>query len=270
MIKIDDANVPGPLRQGSKDGDAERDALIVAWRADPANFKPEIDGKLYGAIKAQRMVAQGDKCCFCETKISAGSHGDVEHYRPKKGVAEDPSHGGYWWLAYEPTNLLLSCQVCNQSFKKNKFPLKDETKRAKTPDDLLSDEEPLLLNPLTCDPEKHIGWRAEMPYDKTDEGLKTIAVVGLDRDKIFTHPETGEVLEMGLCAARRRVYERLRTMYRLMGGMSLMSREERARAGIEDDWQEAWDEIRRSILASGEEYQGMLRAAFRDNFEVTL
>lgn len=270
MIKIDGADVRAPLKHGSKDGDTERDALIASWRADPVNFEPKINGKLYGVIKAQRMVAQGDKCCFCETKISAGSHGDVEHYRPKKGVTEDPSHGGYWWLAYEPTNLLLSCQVCNQSYKGNQFPLKDEAKRAKTPDDSLSDEEPLLLNPLMCDPERHIGWRAEMPYDKTDEGLKTIELVGLDRDKIFTHPETGEVLETGLCAARRRVYVRLQAMYRLMAGVSLMSREEREERGIEANWQESWDEIRRSILASGEEYQGMLRAAFRDNFEVNL
>jgi uncharacterized protein (TIGR02646 family) len=269
MIKVKGAGLVGPLKHGSKDGDTAREEMIKAWRADPTSFEPEIHGDLYRSIKEQLMVAQGDKCCFCETKISAGSHGDVEHYRPKKAVT-GAQHGGYWWLAYEPSNLLLSCQVCNQSFKGNKFPLKDEAKRAMTPDDVLADEEPLLINPMTSDPERHIGWRAELPYGLTSEGAATIQIVGLDRDKIITHAETGETLETGLCSARWRVYERLRAMYRMMGEVSKLSREERIACEIEESWQEAWDEIQKSVLGLGEAYQGMLRAAFRDNFEVKL
>ncbi len=31
----------------------------------------------------------------------------------------DPTPGGYWWLAYEFTNYLLSCTICNQKNKRN-------------------------------------------------------------------------------------------------------------------------------------------------------
>src|SRR5688572_8642628 len=37
------------------------------------------------------------KCAYCETRYSASAPVDIEHYRPKGAVAEDPAHGGYWW-----------------------------------------------------------------------------------------------------------------------------------------------------------------------------
>jgi hypothetical protein len=42
------------------------------------------------------------------------AHGDVEHFRPK-------SH--YWWLAYCYDNYVFACQLCNQSFKGDEFPV---------------------------------------------------------------------------------------------------------------------------------------------------
>jgi hypothetical protein len=39
---------------------------------------------------------------------------------------------GYFWLAYVWANLFLACQLCNQSFKKNLFPLADPAKRARS------------------------------------------------------------------------------------------------------------------------------------------
>ncbi|MBI4604805.1 MAG: hypothetical protein HY721_22815 [Planctomycetes bacterium] len=42
------------------------------------------------------------------------AHGDVEHFRPKKI---------YWWLAYCYDNMLYACQLCNQSFKSDHFPV---------------------------------------------------------------------------------------------------------------------------------------------------
>jgi hypothetical protein len=55
-----------------------------------------------------------DKCAYCESKITPGFAWEVEHFRPKKSVAERPDHPGYYWLAYEWTNLLPSCTLCNQ------------------------------------------------------------------------------------------------------------------------------------------------------------
>jgi hypothetical protein len=44
----------------------------------------------------------------------------VEHFRPKSV---------YWWLAYCYDNYAFSCQLCNQKFKSDAFPLEDEGRR---------------------------------------------------------------------------------------------------------------------------------------------
>ncbi|TAD96948.1 MAG: hypothetical protein EAZ97_13135 [Bacteroidetes bacterium] len=65
------------------------------------------------------------KCAFCESKDNGTSKFEIEHYRPKKEVTEDKNHNGYYWLAYEWTNLLISCPYCNRgtNAKHNKFPI---------------------------------------------------------------------------------------------------------------------------------------------------
>ena len=51
---------------------------------------------------------------YCEVPTSVVAHGDVEHFRPK---------ASYWWLGYSFDNYLFSCQVCNQLFKGDRFPV---------------------------------------------------------------------------------------------------------------------------------------------------
>ena len=61
------------------------------------------------------------KCAYCE---SIEYKPEVEHYRPKKGVTEDNTHHGYYWLCYEWTNLLPSCHSCNtETGKRDQFPI---------------------------------------------------------------------------------------------------------------------------------------------------
>lgn len=54
------------------------------------------------------------KCAYCEASTEVVAHGDVEHFRPKSV---------YWWLAFAFDNYLFSCQICNQSYKGDKFPI---------------------------------------------------------------------------------------------------------------------------------------------------
>lgn len=54
------------------------------------------------------------KCAYCEAPTSVVAHGDVEHFRP---ISK------YWWLAYCYDNYLFSCQICNQIFKSDNFPI---------------------------------------------------------------------------------------------------------------------------------------------------
>ncbi|MFX1554713.1 MAG: hypothetical protein ACFFBV_12360, partial [Promethearchaeota archaeon] len=88
----------------------------------------------------------GGKCAYCETQIVSDQYGDMEHYRPKNAVTDENgeeikkegengqtiTHPGYYWLAYDWQNLLLTCEMCNRPNpgnknigKHNKFPVRD-------------------------------------------------------------------------------------------------------------------------------------------------
>jgi uncharacterized protein (TIGR02646 family) len=148
------------------------------------------DGRVYGhdSVKATLVSAQHRKCCYCESRI--GFEGDIEHYRPKAGCCqakgEPVTKPEYYWLAYEWNNLLLSCKVCNQTFKQNSFPLVDPTRRAKSHKDDISQEDPLLINPAESNPELHIAFRQEIAYPIDDNplGTATILTLGLNRPNL--------------------------------------------------------------------------------------
>jgi uncharacterized protein (TIGR02646 family) len=110
-------------------------------------------------VKQKLSEIYNDKCAYCETDTSAGAALQVEHYRPKKKVIEDQKHEGYYWLAYEWTNLLYACSACNRA-KSTHFPIKgkrsyepplqDESlNKAKCKSNCtdLINEEALILNP---------------------------------------------------------------------------------------------------------------------------
>lgn len=97
------------------------------------------------------------KCWYSESRNS-GSDKDVDHFRPKGSVAEDPTHEGYWWLAFDWKNYRYSCQWCNQrrvdaihstdGGKWDHFPLGEGSYRAKTEiDDYENEDDVELLDP---------------------------------------------------------------------------------------------------------------------------
>ncbi len=86
-----------------------------------AAFDFDAYGKYEVCLELDRVFA--GKCAYCEASYKAASARNVDHYRPKGAVAEDPSHPGYWWLAAEWTNLLPSCLACNQRRRQVQFRL---------------------------------------------------------------------------------------------------------------------------------------------------
>src|SRR5665213_604905 len=95
----------------------------------------DFDRKIYGHVEVKEALKsiQDYKCCFCESKISHISPGDVEHFRPKAGWVQNDERlnkPGYYWLAYNWDNLLLSCEICHKRNKKNYFPLLTDSPRA--------------------------------------------------------------------------------------------------------------------------------------------
>lgn len=171
-------------------GKAQQQLVCAAYDSGEREFK--FDSSLYGhaQVKSALIAMQHEKCCFCESKITHISYGDVEHYRPKGGYqqsAQDPlQNPGYYWLAYDWENLLLSCTLCNQRHKKNLFPLVDPQQRATTHHDSIAQEQPLFINPSVTNPSTFIGFRQEIPYaiDGNAFGKMTIEALGLNREAL--------------------------------------------------------------------------------------
>ncbi len=147
---------------------------------------------IYGhrTIKEALKSLQHHKCCFCEAKITHISHGDIEHFRPKAGFQTSLNgrltRPGYYWLAYDFSNLFLACQICNQSYKKNYFPLADERQRARSHHEDYRREENLILHPEFDAPEAHLTFEQEVikPLNGSVKGEETIKRTGLDRKSL--------------------------------------------------------------------------------------
>lgn len=130
-----------------------------------------------------------DQCAYCEAKLDfATSYFPVEHYRPKSAYKKigdkENKYPGYWWLAYDWSNLLLSCQVCN-TYKSTYFPLANESKRD-IPNKKIEDEEPLILSPVDDNPYEHIVFRCEyaLAKDSSPKGQTTIDICKLNRPEL--------------------------------------------------------------------------------------
>lgn len=108
------------------------------------NRSPDVRGALY--------AMHGWCCGFCSSFLPLNDRGDVEHFRPKGKIEEDSKHGGYWWLAYNFENYLLSCSRCNSACKRTHFPLIAGGKRITYKSRHKLSAEPRLLIDPTLDP----------------------------------------------------------------------------------------------------------------------
>lgn len=189
-------------------------------------------------IDALRKMFHG-KCAYCERSIEKGTR-EVEHYRPKGGVG-DPAHPGYWWLAFNWTNLLPTCGPCNKGLKQhlvtidmtiddveklqakpasqlmgkaNHFPVGAARLTAKSDDHAA--EEPRLLDPTRCDPGDYLRWSHASDFSivvpRADaggpsvEGEETIRCLALNRAGLVE----ARTKQLNILRAQRvRIMERL-------------------------------------------------------------
>lgn len=188
MIKVKrPRRVPAVL---SNQGAKQRKKQCQAFAKGNRTF--EFDSKIYGdpSVKSALVKAQHGKCCFCESKVVHVAYGHVEHFRPKGGFRQTPNgkmeKPGYFWLAYDWSNLLFACELCNSRYKKNLFPLLVSKKRARRPTDSTVQESPLFVDPASEDPELHVGFREEYPYsvNGSRRGEMTWRELGLDREEL--------------------------------------------------------------------------------------
>jgi uncharacterized protein (TIGR02646 family) len=157
-------------------------------------------------VREQLGAIFGTKCVYCETDFGAVTPKDIEHFRPKSEIttANGTLVPGYFWLAGEWDNLLVSCPDCNRKRvhempgepekvtlgKQTHFPLADERHRARDRAPLTHEETVrLLLHPCVDHPENHLSFdekglihpRADAGGVESAMGTKSILVYALQR-----------------------------------------------------------------------------------------
>ncbi|MGO7919434.1 hypothetical protein ACC755_09735 [Rhizobium ruizarguesonis] len=192
--------------------------LSTQLRADfKAGIRKPKTGSHYTAFKEILKKTHKNKCCYCEASLDR-QHGDVEHFRPKQKVTDEDhrvqtvtvdgqviDHPGYFWLAYDLDNLLLSCAKCNQASKDangeegnsqtkgkwNRFPLENPQDRACLNGKELTDESPLLIHPLFDTITDHLKLASTgILGAKTKKGEITIRVLDLNSENLVKSRRT--------------------------------------------------------------------------------
>lgn len=134
------------------------------------------------------------KCAYCERSAHSPI---IDHHRPSgKVIDADPGNQGYYWLAYEWTNLIPSCPDCNGTSRKgSKYPIKGKRNNAPPLTSgssalqtaMLSydceynrKEKPLLLHPEYCYPRLHFSFdiNGEITHN-SERGRHTILTLDL-------------------------------------------------------------------------------------------
>ncbi len=206
MIHIDRSRVPIPealLIDSNPSLQKESEQAEVYFRSPEQNrSQNRFMFRTYTnrSVKIALRKLFHNKCCYCEVKLDRiqakqkyGLNGDIEHFRPKSSVLEVPDHSGYWWLASDWNNLLIACQRCNRGSytkggstgKANRFPLENEKDRAYYPEDNLSLEKPLLLDPTIDQPAEHLIFSDDgRVYSDSEKGKTSILVYGLNRSNL--------------------------------------------------------------------------------------
>jgi uncharacterized protein (TIGR02646 family) len=89
------------------------DVAIARKKAISSGLDKEKRKKIWRELAPYLGQLRKEKCWYSESKNS-GSDKDVDHFRPKNAVAEEPSHEGYWWRAFDWLNYRYACKWCNQ------------------------------------------------------------------------------------------------------------------------------------------------------------
>jgi hypothetical protein len=175
-----------------------------------AQKKSDVFQAKWSSFKELFSKAQHGKCAYCEVSVIGAQHGDVDHYYPKgqvQALYDDPQtwgrekpylsnvegrstkplcKTGYWWLAYEWSNYLLSCMVCNEYWKGAIFPVENDPRKLPPVADV--SEAALLLNPFeNINPTEHLffdNFGQVHPAAGSRRGFETIRTCGLDRPSL--------------------------------------------------------------------------------------
>ncbi len=115
MIQLFRIRTAETITLGLRGSGRKKKAVDLLKLGYQLNFKfksSHFKDSYWSPAKIQLKKESFGKCAYCEAPTETVAHGDVEHFRPKSI---------YWWLVYCYENYSYACQICNQSFKSNKF-----------------------------------------------------------------------------------------------------------------------------------------------------
>ncbi len=184
MIRIDKGTAPERLVSKEKTLVSE---LYAQYEMGIRSFSFTKDYNMI-IVKETLRERQYNKCCFSEVKFDR-DYPNVEHFRPKGRVDPfpygEPEYPGYYWLAYNWSNLLLCKSAINSSNKRNYFPLQQGSERKKNHNESII-ENPILIDPSIEDPRIHIRFHKDEPFGVDDRGRFNVEFFKL------RHPELEE------------------------------------------------------------------------------
>jgi uncharacterized protein (TIGR02646 family) len=169
--------IPDLLTKKGALGDVERQAVKAHYDNATEETPPFDDYRAYNQepVKVALMKLFHEKCAYCESQFGHITPGDVEHFRPKNqirkidGTIKKP---GYYWLASDWDNLLMSCEFCN---RKRKQEVEDEARKISmgNPEHYLEFDEGGNIKP-----------KVDKNGMVSDRGEYTIRILGLQRLKL--------------------------------------------------------------------------------------
>ena len=186
--------------------------LVENWKKDePIAFKGHEhwnEDEIAGVLLSRQWLC----CAYCGRKLSTDNY-DVDHFRPKGKIADDPMHGGYWWLAYHLPNLYLSCpRPCNSRLKWNRFPVKDKSCRTTyNTRGGIANECRLLLDPVFDPVEDWVrfDWKSDEPSLIPAQGIPDFAVDRVNETIRLLELNTNIELQRGWYSVKRRLVDYL-------------------------------------------------------------
>jgi hypothetical protein len=154
-------------------------------------------------LRPELLTRFGSRCWFTDAEETVAQL-DIEHFRPKaKALDEDEScHEGYWWLAFQLSNLRLAGQIPNRQYKKCYFPLLPGSQRANSSNRRWQEENPVFLDPAKLTDVELVG------YDESGSMCPSLAAE-TDEEKMrveVTNRLFGLSVHEPLVEARRRTW----------------------------------------------------------------
>lgn len=155
MIRIQKEPEPKSLVRNAKVWTA---ALLEENLEDPV---PKKYRSYYAKKDIKEALAKeaNEKCAYCERRILANQHGDVEHIQP---ISKERAKMFEW------SNLVLACQICNGN--------KSDKEAGPTK----------LIHPVLSTPSDELVFDGITIHSDSIVGLSTIDAIGLNRSGLLT------------------------------------------------------------------------------------